>query len=58
MTYNEKLPVCDTAVSSKNDDDEEKDSGDKSIKAYYMDRYKKKYVIPNLQKPHLPNQDE
>ena len=57
MTYNEKLPICDTSVSSNNDDDEEKDSSDRSMNAYDMDHYKK-YVIPNLPKPHLPNQGE
>jgi len=44
-------------VSSNNDDDEEKDSSDRSMNAYDMDHYKK-YVIPNLPKPHLPNQGE
>jgi hypothetical protein len=44
-------------VSSNKDDDEEKDSGDRSMKAYDMDRYEN-YVISKLQKHHLPNQDE
>lgn len=57
MTYNEKSPVCDTSVSSNKDDDEEKDSGDRSMKAYDMDRYEN-YVISKLQKHRLPNQDE
>jgi hypothetical protein len=43
--------------SSNNDDNDEKDSGDSCMNAYDMDRYKK-YIIQNLQKPHLPNQDE
>jgi hypothetical protein len=39
VTYNEKLPVCDTSMSSNNDDDGEKDPGDTRMNAYDIDRY-------------------
>ena len=57
MTYNETLPACDISVSSNNDDDEEMDSGDRRM-MHMICIVTKKYVIPNLQKSHLPNQDE